>query len=126
MRRYGRTHRKLTRRNKQGFWYANVEGKTEIIDDNGDPTGEYEITYSEPEYAEGVISASAGMTVFDTFGIVADYSRMIYVELPFHITEESVVWLDGKNPDNGDGHNYIVSRIGEPLDYYFFGVKEVK
>lgn len=35
--------------NKQKVYYALYEGKTALVDDEGNPTGEYSVQYGEPE-----------------------------------------------------------------------------
>ena len=48
---------RLLRRNKQTIYYALYEGKKPLTDEYGNPTGEYEVLYSEPVLLKINVSA---------------------------------------------------------------------
>ena len=58
------------RRNQIKVYYSNYEKSTELIDEYGNSTGQYEITYSKPEMIIISVSASKGSVDNQPFGNV--------------------------------------------------------
>ena len=111
-------------RNMQEFHYSNYVSKTEITDEWGNLTGEYELTFSEPASALGNISAAKGDEDTEQFGQNLDYDKVIAMdELPEGFTESTRLWID-TTPTAP--HDYIVKRIGRSLNSVLIAVKRVQ
>lgn len=117
-------------RNRQPLHYALYEGKTEIVDEWGNSTGSYEITYSAPVEIRVNISASRGTAEVDPFGINVNYSRTIVTDnMNLPLDTSSILWI-GITPD-ADGeagavkHNYVVVATAKSLNSLTIAVKEV-
>ena len=82
-------------RNKTPFYYALYNTKTEIEDDYGNKTGQYELSYGNPIRCKANISAAMGETQSRQFGDSISYDKVITLDDPnTPINEYSVLWID--------------------------------
>ena len=110
--------------NKQPMWYALLTGKTEVIDEYGNHTGVYEMTYSDPVYYPVNMSESRNIVNFEAFGITADYDRtFVTSDLSCPIKEDTIIWF-GADPAT-DPHNYVVHRIANSLNSITIAIRAV-
>lgn len=110
--------------NKQPMWYALCTGKTEVIDEYGNHTGVFEMTYSAPVYYPVNMSESRNIVNFEAFGITADYDRtFVTSDLSCPIKEDSIIWF-GANPTT-DPYNYVVHRIANSLNSITIAIRAV-
>ena len=117
-------------RNKQVFWYANIQSQTPLTDEYGNETGEVEITYSEPVQFSANISAARGTADLDAFGINANYSKTICTDcLTVPIDKSTILWIDSVPDENGEAgtikHDYVVVAVAKSLNSLTIAVKEV-
>lgn len=83
------------KKNKSTLYYALYNEKKEIVDENGDFTGEYIVGYSAPEFFNANLSAGKGSAQADIFGVNVDFTRTISTtDLSLPITETSLVWYE--------------------------------
>ena len=110
--------------NKQPMWYALCTGKTEVIDEYGNHTGVYELTYSDPVYYPVNMSESRNIVNFESFGITADYDRtFVTSDLSCPIKEDTIIWF-GADPATAP-HNYVVHRIANSLNSITIAIRAV-
>lgn len=114
-------------RNKTTIYYALCTGKTELLDEYGNRTGQYELTYSEPQAAEMNIRWDDGTVRLEGFGLNdSGKRRMVTDDMNCPIAIDSILWI-GVEP-NALGtvpHNYVVS--GSPqksLNHIVYIVEE--
>ena len=101
---------RVNQRDKREVAYAFYNGMTELTNDGGEYTGEYEVSYTTPVKARMNVSGGRGAADVAMFGMNATYSRSIVTDdltTPFSV--ETVFWID-KDPDT------------EPFDYRVVGV----
>lgn len=92
------------KKNKSTLYYALYNEKKEIVDENGDFTGEYIVGYSAPEFFKANLSAGKGSAQADIFGVNVDFTRTISTtDLSLPITETSLVWYETKPKILEDG-----------------------
>lgn len=92
------------KKNKSTLYYALYNGKEEVVDENGDFTGEYIIGYSAPVVFYANISAGKGSAQADIFGVNVDFTRTISTtELSLPIRETSLVWYETEPKLLADG-----------------------
>ena len=109
-------------RNKSKFYYASYIGETEIIDEYGNATGEYEVSYGNPIEVLGNVSAAQGEMQSRQFGENESYDKVIVLDdRNAPIDEHSLLWVDTLPHLNDDGstetpHDYIVKRIARSLN----------
>ena len=111
------------RRNEKPIWYALYQGQVEIIDRNGNRTGEYAPSYSAPVMTRMNIAPAKGVADWNPFGIDTPYTLIAMTfDLKSPISETSIVWVD-KSPD--EPHNYVVTRVARSINnicYALLGV----
>ena len=111
-------------RNKSKFYYASYIGKTEILDEYGHRTGEYEISYSDPIECFGNVSAAQGEMQSRQFGESESYDKVIVLDdRNAPITEHSILWVDTLPPDTT--HDYVVKRIARSLNGLSIAIRKV-
>lgn len=118
-------------RNKSKFYYASYIGKTEIIDEYGNATGEYKIIYSILNEGSANISAAQGELKFRQFGESESYDKVIVLDdINTPIDEYSILWVDTLPTLNEDGstttpHDYIVTRKAKSLNTVILAIRKV-
>ena len=118
-------------RNMRSFYYATYDGKSEITDEYGNNTGEYEVIYSKPIKYKGNISSAQGEVQNRQFGESEIYDRVIAlsnVNIP--IDEHSILWVDNLPTLNADGttdtpYDYIVKRVARSLNNVSIAIGKV-
>ncbi len=127
------------RRNKQPLWYALYSGKTEIIDEYGNRTGQFTLKYGKPTRTEANISPASGETSIAQFGENERYDKvLVFAGVDIPIDEYSVLWIDsepildayGELQKEQDGdvltpHDYLVKRVAKSLNSTAYAVNKV-
>ena len=118
------------KRNQRVFYYALYLGNEEIVDTDGNKTGERRVSYGDPVKMYANISPANGYANTAIFGKDLQYTKTIVTcDLKCPITETSVLWID-KEP-YGDEHDllpydYTVSQVARGLDNIVYAVKKVE
>jgi hypothetical protein len=122
---------RLLNRNKQPLWYANFADKTELIDEWGNSTGQYELTYSNPVKAEWNVNTVDSDYEVEMFGVDAvDTIVMVVRNGDLPLTETSILWYDVTPNIKQDGttdtpHNYRIIGIRKSLNFAKVYAKKV-
>ena len=117
---------RCARINKQPVYYALFRSVSEIVDANGDYSGEYTTTYPAPTKAYMNVSPTQGGATAEPYGIDEGYTLTLEtddMETPFDTS--TVFWI-GIEPTethvvNGQDvmvdipHNYMVTRVSRGL-----------
>lgn len=112
------------RRNKKTLYYALYQGKEEILDHNGNRTGEFQDTYSEPKEARMNIAPANGSADWNPFGIDTPYQKIVMTfDMESPISEASRVWID---KDISEPANYVVRRVARSLNNIVYALEEVQ
>ena len=131
-------------RNKQPFWYCLYKNKTAIIDEFGNETGEYIVTYHCPKRMEANISQATGLSMTEQFGNLENYDKVIVTEdMNCPIDEHSVLFID-KPPEftsvlthtptavttvddsvSVPAYDYTVARVAKSLNSISIAVRKV-
>ena len=118
-------------RNKTPFYYALYDTKTEIEDDYGNRTGQYELSYGNHIRCKANISAAMGETQSRQFGDSISYDKVITLDDPHTAIDEfSILWIDTIPQINADGttvtpHDYIVKKVARSLNSVSIAVSKV-
>lgn len=118
-------------RNKTSFYYALYDTKTEIEDDYGNKTGQYELSYGNPIRCKANISAAMGETQSRQFGDSVAYDKVFVLDDPHTAIDEfSILWIDTVPQINADGttdipHDYIVKKVARSLNSVSIAVSKV-
>lgn len=117
-------------RNKMDFWYANYQGKEEILK-NGKRTGQYKVLYSNPVNISENLSAARGSLDNELFGIQTDYDRTITsCNRDFDISESSVLWIEKTPEVASDGStdtpwDYVVVKVARSINSVTVAIRKV-
>ncbi len=111
-------------RNQQPVFYKLYEGREEIVDEYGNPTGSYIPLYSELKSAMLCVSPNKGNSEVQQFGTLEDYDRtMTTADTGVPIDEDSVLWVDGADTDGP--YNYIVKKRAPWKNSIQFAIQRV-
>ncbi len=118
-------------RNKSKFYYASYIDETEIIDEYGNRTGEYNIRYSKPYLVYGNVSAAQGEMQTRQFGESVSYDKVIVLDdRNAPIDEHSILWVDTLPHLNEDGttdtpYDYTVKKVAPSLNGVSIAIRKV-
>ena len=118
-------------RNKSKFYYASYKDQAEIIDEYGNATGEFEISYGNPIKCLGNVSAAQGEVQSRQFGESESYDKVIVLDdRNAPIDEHSILWVDTLPHLNEDGttdtpHDYEVTRKALSLNSVSLAIRKV-
>ena len=112
-------------RNKSAFFYARQDGQTELVDEYGNATGQYNISYTNPLRVYGNVSAAQGEIQSRQFGESEMYDKVIVLDDPqIPIDEYSILWVDSL-PKLDDEGGLALTDSGEVETPYDYTVKKV-
>ena len=118
-------------RNNRSFYYARYDSKNEIIDEYGNATGQYEITYGKPIMVRGNVSYARGKIQNQQFGDSENYDKVIVLDnKDIQIDEYSILWVDTLPVLNDEGvtetpHDYIVKQVARSLNSVSIAISKV-
>ena len=113
------------KRNKRPVAYAFYSSMTDIIDDDGNYTGETEISYSKPIKTLMNVSGGRGQADIALFGLTSNFSRTAVtedLETPFNT--DTVFWVE-KDPDT-ELHDYRVVAVARTINQVVLALEEVE
>lgn len=121
---------KCLERNQKKFYACQFQGETDLLDANGDYTGEKTVSYSEPLALKGNISPATGRTSTEQFGNELQYDKVIVLDDPnCPVNESSVLFVD-KAPSFDTDHqplyDYIVKKIARSLNSVSIAISKVE
>ena len=103
------------KRNKRPVAYAFYQGVTELTDDDGNLTGEYAVSYTEPIKTLMNVSGGKGQAGISLFGLTDTFARTVVtedLETPFNT--QTVFWIDA-DPDT-EPHDYRVIAVARTIN----------
>lgn len=111
-------------RNKRTIYYSDSWLERKVYDEDGNFTGEYELTGDNPTEFKVNFSAATGEAEREIFGIINDYQRvMVTNDKSCPIDEEYVLWVNA-DPEE-ELYDYIVKRRAESINSISFLIEEV-
>lgn len=114
-------------RNKQTIYYATLESKTELVDEYGNRTGQYQLNYSNPVAARMNIRWDDGAVQLEGFGLNATARRrMVTDDMTCPIGIDSILWIGIEPNEHGTvAHNFVVASAPEKsLNHIVYIVEE--
>lgn len=115
---------RVVRRNRRPVAYAFYKDETDVINEDGELTGEHEVSYSEPVKALMNVSGGRGQADINLFGIGSSTMRTIVTEdLTTPFSEETVFWIE-TDPDT-EPFDYRVVNISRTVNQVVIAIDEV-
>ena len=111
-------------RNKRTIWYALYNGVTEVVDEDGNYTGEQEVSYSEPIQARMNVSGGRGQAEIELFGVDNPFTRTAVTDdlgTPFNT--ETIFWFEA-DPLT-DSHNYRCTGVARTINQVVIALAEL-
>ena len=108
-------------KNKVDMWYVNPTTETQVVDVNGDYTGEKELNYSIPTSIRLHLYPSTGEVVLKTFGkeINVDMVSVSNIELE----KNTLLFFTEPTEKFDTTYDYNVTAILKSLNNYQYGLK---
>ncbi len=105
--------------------YATYSGMTELVDDDGNYTGEYKIGYTTPIKTKMNVSGGRGQADIALFGLTDSFSRTATTEdLETPFDTETVFWVEA-DPDT-EPHDYRVVAVSRTINQVVIALAEVE
>lgn len=112
-------------RDKRPVAYAFYDGMTEMVDGDGNYTGEHEITYTTPVKTLMNVSGGRGQSDVSLFGLTDTFARTAVTDdltTPFDTT--TVFWVEC-DPDT-EPFNYRVVAVSRTINQVVLALAEVE
>ena len=111
-------------RNKRTIWYALYNGVTEVVDEDGNYTGEQEVSYGEPIQARMNVSGGRGQAEIELFGVDNPFTRTAVTDdLTTPFTTDTIFWFEA-DPET-DPHNYRCTGISRTINQVVLALAEL-
>lgn len=120
------------KKNKTPFIALNYVGKTEVVDKDGNKTGEYNIIYGDEIHLKAHISGAKGNAYIEIFGQDVAYDKVIVItrnEYDFYgFNENTVFFIDKKPAYKGTIplYDYKIERVSKTLNEVVIAVSQVR
>lgn len=119
---------RVVQRNKQDIYYALYQGLLEIIDDEGNYTGEQEVSYTSPVKARMNVSGGRGQAEIELFGIDNPFTRTAVTDdLSTEFDTDTIFWF-GVVPGQSASavpHNYRCTGVSRTLNQVVIAIAEI-
>lgn len=115
---------RTVKRNKRPVAYAFYAGQTEIVDDDGNYTGELDVSYSEPVKTLMNVSGGRGQADIALFGLTQTFARTATTEdLQTNWSTDMVFWVEA-DPDT-EPYDYRVAAVSRTINQVVVALAEV-
>ena len=116
---------RTVKRNKRPVAYAFYQGDTELTDSDGNLTGEYEVSYTEPVKTLMNVSGGRGQADIALFGLTQTFARTATTEdLDTKWSTETVFWIE-TDPDS-EPFDYRVAAVSRTINQVVLALAEVE
>ena len=113
------------KRNKRPVAYAFYQGMTDLVDADGNYTGETAITYSTPVKTLMNVSGGRGQADIALFGLASNFSVTVVTEdLDTDFNTQTVFWIYA-DPDTQQ-HDYRVIAVARTINQVVLALEEVE
>ena len=112
-------------RNQRPVYYAAYEGVTELTDEDGNYTGEYGVSYTEPTFALMNVSGGRGQADVALFGLTQTFARTATTQdLETDWNTQMVFWVECDPATNP--YNYRVAAVSRTINQVVLALAEVE
>lgn len=116
---------RTVKRNKRPVAYAFYNGVTELTDTDGNLSGEYEVSYTEPVKTLMNVSGGRGQADIALFGLTQTFARTATTEdLKTPFNTQTVFWVE-TDPDT-EPFDYRVVAVSRTINQVVLALAEVE
>ena len=116
---------RTVKRNKRPVAYAFYNGVTELRDDDGNLSGEYEVSYTEPVKTLMNVSGGRGQADIALFGLTQTFARTATTEdLTTPFNTQTVFWVE--NDPDAEPFDYRVVAVSRTINQVVLALAEVE
>lgn len=119
---------RTAQRNKREIWYALYNGVTDVVDDDGNYTGEQTVSYGTPTLARMNMSGGRGQAEIELFGVDNPFTHTAVTDdLTTEFTTDTIWWF-GVTPGNtADAvpHNFRCTGISRTINQVVIALQEI-
>lgn len=111
-------------KNKTTVWYSNTKRETDVVDDDGNFTGEIVEVYSGVKKARIQLYPSSGQITAQTFGLDEAPQFLSISETPL-FTQDTIIFLEQPKSDAvlADSYDLRVVAIKKSQNFYNYALK---
>jgi hypothetical protein len=105
------------------------EGQKDVLDEDGNKTGEKTVAYSEPKELRCSVSPASGKTQIEMFGNLDSYDKTVITDdMKCPIDENSVLFVDKSPEEDADGNplpDYRIRKVAKSLNCISYAISKV-
>lgn len=111
-------------RNKRTIYYALYSGITEVVDDEGNYTGEQTVSYGEVVTARMNVSGGRGQAEIELFGVDNPFTRTAVTDdMTTAFDTDTIFWFEA-DPTT-EPHNYRCTGVAKTINQVVIALAEV-
>lgn len=111
-------------RNKRTIYYALYDGVTEVVDSDGNYTGEQEVSYGEVQTARMNVSGGRGQAEIELFGVDNPFTRSAVTDdLATPFNTDTIFWFEAD--PLVDPHNYRCTGVSRTINQVVLALAEL-
>ena len=115
---------RTAQRNKREIWYALYNGVTDVVDDDGNYTGEQTVSYGTPTLARMNMSGGRGQAEIELFGVDNPFTRTAVTDdLTTPFNTDTIFWFEA-DPLT-DPHNYRCTGVARTINQVVIALAEL-
>ena len=115
---------RTVQRNKRPICYALYNGVTEVVDEDGNYTGEQEVSYGEPIEARMNVSGGRGQAEIELFGVDNPFTRTAVTDdLTTPFNTDTIFWFEAD--PLVDPHNYRCTGVSRTVNQVVLALAEL-
>lgn len=111
-------------RNKRTIYYALYNGVQEVVDSDGNYTGEQEVSYGEVQTARMNVSGGRGQAEIELFGVDNPFTRTAVTDdLTTPFNTDTIFWFEAD--PTVDPHNYRCTGVSRTINQVVIALAEL-
>lgn len=119
---------RTVQRNKRKIWYALYNGVTDVVDSDGNYTGEQAVSYGKPTLAKMNVSAGRGKAEIETFGVDNPFTCVAVTDDLVTAFDTDTIWWFGVTPGetyDAVAHNYRCTGVSRTINSCSIALAEI-
>ena len=120
---------RLLNRNTRTIYYRLYEGQKDVLDEDGNKTGEKVVAYSEPKELRCSVSPASGQTQIEMFGNLDSYDKAVVTDdVTCPIDENTILFVDKSPEEDSEGNplpDYRIRKVAKSLNCISYAISKV-